>query len=710
MWRATIKGLLAKKFRLLLTAIAIVLGVGFVAGTYVLTDTMNAAFSELFTQATQGVDLVVRSENAFTGESAGPGGGGGEQRDPLDESLVGEIAAVPGVAVASGDVSGYAQIVNPATDEVIGGVGPPTIGTNWNELSSGVLDLREGSAPAGDGQVVIDAGTASANDLTVGTDVSILFQGPPEDFEIVGIAGFGEADNLGGATLALFDLPTAQRVLGKEGVVDTISIRGDEGESVPALQTAVASVLPAGVEVLTGSALADEQAATLQDQLGFIRLVLLVFAAIALFVGTFLIFNTFSIIVAQRTRELALFRTLGASRRQVMTSVVLEGLVVGLIASVVGIIAGIGIALGLKALLGAAGFDLPSTATQIQGRTVVVAFIVGVGVTLVASIIPANHAARIAPIEALREGDPLRRPGSLGRRIVIGAIVTAAGVLALGAGLFGSTGSGAQLVGLGAALTFIGVATLSPTVARPVAGVLGAPFRRLSISGKIGRENAMRNPRRTSSTAAALMIGLGLVAMVAILAASLKASLFVTLEQTLKADLTLSTTSFTPFSPDVATNIGALDEVAAASPFRQNGFQVDGRTDFITALDPATIDQVAELDVTQGAIADLGGDTVAIYQEVADDNGWGIGDEVPASFPSGGDRPLRVVAIYGENAIAGNYAISLDTYEDLYTEQLDVFVLVKGAEGVTIEQLQSAVESTLAVVPEPRRAEPGGVP
>jgi putative ABC transport system permease protein len=275
----------------------------------------------------------------------------------------------------------------------------------------------------------------------------------------------------------------------------------------------------------------------------------------------------------------------------------------------------------------------------------------------------------------------------------------AAGIAALAGGLFGSTASGAQLVGLGAALTFVGVATLSPTIARPVAGTLGLPFRGRSVAGKIGRENAMRNPRRTASTAAALMIGLGLVAMVAIMAASLKASLFATLESTLKADLTVSTASFVPFSPDIAVRLSDLDEVAAASPFRQNGFHVDDQSDFVSAIDPGTIGQVAELDVLEGSIADLGGDTIAIYEEVASDHGWGIGDEVPAAFPAQGARPLRIVAIYGENTLAGNYAIALDTYADVFTEQLDSFVLVKGAEGVPIDGLRAAVEETLEPYP-----------
>lgn len=700
MWRATIKGLLAKKLRLVLTALSIVLGVGFVAGTFVLTDTMNAAFDELFTQASAGTDLVVRAESAFQGEQAGPGGGGGEdERLPLPASLVETIAALPGVALASGDVSGYAQMVDPVTGDVIGGVGPPTIGTNWSELSNAVLDLRDGREPSADGEVVIDAGTASVHGLDVGTTVTILFQGPPEEFEIVGIAGFGDADNLAGATLALFDLSTAQRVLDKEGVVDAISVLGDEAVDLTTLQADVEDTVPSGVEVLTSTDVADEQAAALQEGLGFFRTALLVFAAIALFVGAFLIFNTFSIIVAQRTRELALLRMLGASRRQVMVSVIGEAAVVGLVASAVGIVAGIGIALALQGLLQAFGIDLPSTSMQLQTRTIVVSFVVGVGVTLVASINPARHAARVSPIQALREPDTLGRRGRMGKRIAVGSIVTVAGIAALVVGLFGGTGSGGQLVGLGAALTFIGIATLSPVFARPVAGAIGRPIKGRGVAGKVGRENAMRNPRRTASTAAALMIGLGLVAMVAILAASLKSSFDAALASTLKADLTLSTTSFTAFSPDVASRVGGLDEVAAASAFRQDAFRVDDATEFLTGIDPATVEQVATLDVLEGSPADLGGDTILVHTDVAVERGWQVGDEVPAEFASIGDRPLEIVGLYGESTLAGFYVVALDTYEELFTEQLDAFVLVKGAEDISSAELKTAVEDVLADYP-----------
>ncbi len=306
------------------------LGVGFVAGTFVLTDTMNKAFSDLFTQVSSGSDIIVRAEAAFTPSQLGPGGGGGDERKPVPESVLSTVEGVPGVSDAAGSVTGYAQMIDPATGDAIGGVGPPTLGVNWSDSPTSPLSLRQGQPPAGPTDVAVDAATATKFDLSVGDTIKILLQGPPQEFTISGTLGFGEADNLAGATLAAFDTATAQKVLDKEGEFDQIDVVAAAGTSVADLRSSIQSVLPKGVEAVKSSDVADEQAKQLQEALGFFRTALLVFAFIALFVGAFIIFNTFSIIVAQRTREMALLRAIGASRRQVMTSVVVEAFVTGL--------------------------------------------------------------------------------------------------------------------------------------------------------------------------------------------------------------------------------------------------------------------------------------------------------------------------------------------------------------------------------------------
>ena len=691
MLRATLKSLMARKLRLTLTALSIVLGVGFVAGTFVLTDTMNKAFTDLFQDVSAGSDVIVRAESAFAPSPVGPGGGGGEERNPVPDSVLTTVEGVDGVQTAVGSVVGYAQMIDPATGETIGGVGPPTLGVNWSDTST-ALTLREGAEPSGPAEVAIDAATAKDYLLSVGDTIRILFEGPPEDFTISGIAGFGDADNLAGATLAAFDTPTAQAVLGKEGVFDQIDVVADDGVSVADLQSRVQSALPDGVEAVKASDVADEQAKQLQDALGFFRTALLVFAFIALFVGAFSIFNTFSIIVAQRTREMALLRAIGASRRQVLTSVVLEAFVTGLVASALGFVAGIGIAVGLQGLLAAFGLDLPSTGTQLQPRTIVVSFLVGTVVTVVASILPARRAARVAPVQALRESAD-SASSSLRRRLIIGFIVTGAAVAALLYGLFGNQSNAGALIGLGAATTFVGIAILLPLISRPLAGAIGAPLRRRTIQGRLGRENAMRNPRRTASTASALMIGLGLVAMVTVLASSLKASLDLAIEKALRADLVLTTSSSTPFSPDVAERVRGVDGVAAVSEFRQNGFRVDGSTAFITGLDPATVDQVAVLELSPEAPQGLEDGKIAVHDDVMADNGWQVGDTVPAEFATVGEAPLEIGGTFGENSLVGDYVISLGTYERYFQQQLDTFVMVKIEEGADATTVTTDVES-----------------
>ena len=674
-----------------LTALSIVLGVGFVAGTFVLTDTMNKAFTDLFTQVSSGSDIIVRAEVAFTPSQFGPGGGGGEERNPVPEDVLSTVKAVPGVADAAGSVTGYAQMIDPATGETIGGVGPPTLGANWSDSPMSPLSLRQGNAPSGPTEVAVDAATAEKYDLSVGDTITILLQGPPQEFTISGTLGFGDADNLAGATLAAFDTATAQKVLDKGGEFDEIDVVADDGTSVPDLQSSIQSALPKGIEAVKSSDVADEQAKQLQEALGFFRTALLVFAFIALFVGAFIIFNTFSIIVAQRTREMALLRAIGASRRQVMTSVVVEALVTGMVASALGLLAGIGIALGLKGLLSAFGVDLPSTSLQLEPRTIVVAFVVGTVVTVVSSILPARRAARVAPVQALRESADSAR-GSLRRRLIIGLILTAAAVAALLYGLFGNQSNAGTLIGLGAAVTFVGIAILLPLGSRPLAGVIGAPIRRLGIQGKLGRENAMRNPRRTASTASALMIGLGLVAMVTVLASSLKASLNLTIEKALKADLVLSTSSQTPFSPDVADRVSDVDGAAAVSQFRQGGFRVKGSTAFVTAVDPGTIDDVASLELSSEAIQGLEDGKIVVFDDVMADEGWEVGDTIPTAFATVGKAPLVIGGTFSENSLIGtNYVISLDTYGQVFQQQLDAFVMVKLEPGADAAAVASSV-------------------
>src|SRR3990170_626757 len=551
------------------------------AGTYVLTDTMTRAFNQLIETGASSIDVLVRSTNAFQAET----GGGLEERRPMPQSVLTVVQRVPGVAEAVGDVVGYAQVVDPATGEPIGTFGPPTAASSWNDLN-GFTIQEGGRPPEGPDEVVLDVAMARGHDIQVGDGVEILFEGPPAEFEVVGVARYGDSDSLLGATWALFDLRTAQEVLGRRAQLDSVSAVAEEGVSPLELQRRIAEVVPEGSEAITAAALASEQQEQVEEALGFFQTALLVFALVALFVGAFIIFNTFAIIVAQRTRELGLLRALGASRRQVLSSVILEAVVVGMVASTLGVLAGIGIALALKAVLAATGFDLPTSGTVIQMRTFVVSIVVGTLVTLVAAIVPARRAAKVAPVEALREAQD--SPGrSLRFRLVSGSVVLVAGVAPLMYGLFGQPDNGLQLVGIGVAVTFIGLAMLTPLIAGPVARALGAPVRRTGVLGKLGRENAMRNPRRTAATASALMIGLGLVVFVAVFGESAKASTDAVLDRTLRADFMLTSPSFTGFSTSAAGELRGVPGVLAVSEIRQAALRVEGETAFATSVDPA---------------------------------------------------------------------------------------------------------------------------
>jgi putative ABC transport system permease protein len=694
-FRATVKSLLARKLRFALTALSVVLGVGFVAGTFVLTDTMNKAFDQLFSAATANTDVLVRARASFNSAGSGGGGGSGSDRLPLSEDVLGNVRRVNGVSSASGDVTGYAQFVDPKTGQAIGGFGPPTFGTNWNPGAGG-FRIRSGQPPDAGDEVAMDIATARKYGFHVGDEVQILLEGAPETFRVVGLAGFGQADNIGGATSAIFNLPTAQRVLDRRGELDDIFVQADPGISPSELRGRVAAALPKGVEAVTGATAASEDSQAIKDGLGFFRTALLVFATVSLFVGAFIIFNTFSIIVAQRTQELGLLRALGASRRQILTSVAAEAAITGVVAAAIGVVAGIGIAAALQSVLSAFGIDLPSTSTQLEPRTVFVSVVVGLAVTLISAILPARRAARVAPIEALRDSASNPAGAGLRRRIAIGAVVTLAGVGILLYGLFGSPAKAGLVVGAGAALTFLGVAILAPLVAAPIARALGAPLARLGITGTLGRENAMRNPRRTASTASALMIGLGLVTLVAILGASLKASSDAVLDDTLRADFILTTSSFTPFSPDVARKLDDLPEVDAVESFRQNAIRVHGSDDFVVGVDPASLAAVTNVGMTAGSISSLSrGRSVLVHTDVADAHDWSVGDRIGIQFPSIGDRTYRIGGLYSEDRLLGNFVISNRSYDRAYPDHLDSFVFVTGAPGMSADALHRAIDRKL---------------
>ena len=414
MFTATIKGMLAHRLRLVLTTASIALGIAFLAGTLVLTDTMQRAFDQLFGSIGSGTDVVVRSHSDYNGGGTGPG------RPPVPASVADQVRTVPGVRAAEGRVSGYALLVDPAGHAISPAGGAPTVGLSLpaDDRLRGDVRIRSGHAPTGPGEVAIDAASARQHRIGLGTRISVLFRASSASYTVVGTVGFGSDDNLGGSTSAYFDPATAQRVLGQAGSVETIDVSGDPGISQAELARRVAAVLPAGVEAVTGHLAAQEAADEVTANMGFLRTLLMVFAGIALFVGSFIIWNTFSMIVTQRTREIALLRAIGATRRQVMRSLLGEALLLGVAASLVGIGLGVGVAKGLVALLDSIGLSLPSAALQVQARTIWVCVLVGAVVTLCAAVVPARRATRVRPVEALRSAVPgAGRPSARGPRL-----------------------------------------------------------------------------------------------------------------------------------------------------------------------------------------------------------------------------------------------------------------------------------------------------
>ncbi len=677
MWKVTIKGLLAHKLRLALTALAIVLGVTFIAGTFVLTDTLHNTFNTLFGNIYQNVDFQVRGVAQF-------GSGGTATRNPIPESVLATVRAVPGVEAAQGSVTGYAQYVSHDGKAITTG-GAPTLGVSFDpDQRISALRLAQGRAPTTSDDVVMDLGTAQKYHFSLGQRVRILLLGPPRTFTITGLARFGTADNLAGATLAAFDIRTAQAVLGEVGKFDTINVVSDPGANMAAVQRSIARALPPGVEVVTGKTVVDEATSAIGRALGFFNVALLVFAFIALFVGGFTILNTFSIIVGQRTRELALLRIVGASRRQVFRSVLAEAAIVGLLSSLVGLGLGVLAALGLEALLKGFGVTLPSGPLVFETRTVVVCLLVGVGVTVVSAIGPARRAVRIAPVAAVSDqGTPTEI--SLRRRFTRGGVVTLLGAVALA---FGLTKPAIALVGLGAVLIFIGVALLAPALARPMAGVIGRPLARmLGVSGRLGRENSMRSPLRTAQTASALMVGLALVSAISVFGASLSSSATSSVDNAIRADLIVSPPSNSQggFSKSVAPTAAVVPGVTATSVVYQGQFKIQGSLSNLTAVTARGLSETVILNMTQGSSASLAAGGLLIDTTTATSKHLTTGDVVPVKFAKTGASTMRIGGVFAANALLGKYLVGEGFYVAHFeSNELPVAVLLKtdGSPGV----------------------------
>jgi putative ABC transport system permease protein len=650
MRKVTLRGLLAHKLRLALTMLAIVLGVTFISGTLVLTDTLNSTFSTLFTSVYSKIDFQVRGDAQL-------GSGADATRDPLPESLLARVRAVPGVAGAYGVIEGYAQFVARDGQPIDSTSG--TLAVEYDpdpRISS--LHLIAGQAPTTSDDVVMDAATAQNYHFSVGQRVRVLSAGAPQAYTITGIAQFGTAGNLAGATLAAFTLPTAQRVTGETGKLDAIDIVTQPGADKATVQRAIARVLPPADQVVTGQQLVSENTTSVSQALSFFKTALLVFALIALFVGAFTIYNTFSIIVGQRTRELALLRVVGASRRQVFRSVLAEAAVTGFLSSAVGVGLGVLAALGLKALLSGFGVTLPSGPLTFEPRTAVAGLAVGTLVTLAAAIGPARNAVRIPPVAALtgRPADSASGGPAWRRRLVIGGAVTVAGIALLAAGLSQPL---VALVGAGAAAIFIGVAMLAPAIARPLSSLIGRPLAAVTgMPGKLGRQNSMRSPRRTAQTASALMVGLALVSAMAVFGASLSDSATSSVDQAIRADLLVTASGTGQLSGAVPATAAAVPGVTAAETVYRDQFEFEGTVADITGVSPAHLASTVILRLTAGSTAALSQGELLVDSTTAKAKHLAVGDTVPVKFAATGATTVRIGGIYQSNALIESYLVS----------------------------------------------------
>ena len=694
MWRTTWRNLLAHKLRLAMSGLAIVLGVAFVGGTLIFTDTLSRTFNALFESTS--ADVNVARAAAFDQGLTGPGG----TASYVPAELVDEIAEVDGVAAVEGYVQAEGVYILETDGDVLDTGGAPGLGINWNtEESVSPNTLVDGRAPEGPGEVAIDTNAAEETGYEVGDTITLLTPGPRIEVELVGTFRFGDSGGLAGATLTAFDTATAQELLTAPGQFNGIGVAAADGVSDDDLADRVAAAVGDDYDVKTATEQADSLASDFSEGLAFFNVFLLVFAGVALFVGAFIIVNTFSMLVAQRTRELALLRALGASRAQVTRSVLGEALVLGVLGSTVGLAAGYGIAAALRALFGSFGLTLDGALVFTAG-TVVWCYVVGIVVTVVAAYVPARRASRTPPVAAMRD-DVVATERGLRRRTIAGTVLAAAGAASLVAGTLVDDGSdAASLVGIGALLLIVGATALSPVLARPFLRVVGAALPRIwGTTGRLAQENAIRNPRRTAATASALMIGLALVSAFSVIGASTNRSIDALISGSVRSEFVVSSAVGQPFSPDVAGELGGIDGVDGVTVMRWGQVQLDGETVFLTAIDPAGVDRSIELDWVDGSAEGLTGDGLVVDESTAQSRGWSVGDTVQALSIDGRERDLVLGGVYASNQVVGSTLVSLDTHEALGGTALDRYLYVDLADGVAPGDVRPAMEEALAAYP-----------
>jgi putative ABC transport system permease protein len=685
-----VKSLWARKVRALATTFAVVIGVAFVAGSYILTDTIFAAFDDIFSESLKGTSVVITAENPVEQENG--------EVPTIPASLLPKVKRTPGVALASGAIFTPGGFFDSEGDAIGAKFAPKFISSTLpGKLES--LNYVDGHQPRGPTEASIDKAAAEDADLALGEKLRIVGQGSARPFRLVGFTQLGSA-SFGGASIAQVTLPVAQRLTHKVGRFDQISVAAQEGVSAETLKRRIDRVMPPSVRVETGKENADRGSDEIRDNLGFLRIVLLVFGFVALFVGAFLIFNTFSITVAQRVTEFGMLRTLGASRPQILTSVVVEAVAIGIAGALIGIVGGYVIAELLNALFKAIGIDLPTTGLVMKGRTIVLSLAIGIVVTLVSSLVPALRSTRVPPIAALRAYTP---PASRRRRILYVVLSVLLGLGGLGmvlAGLFGNADAGAAagLMGAGAVAIVLGVSLFSPRLVPPLATIAGWPLERIRrLTGRLARENSQRNPSRTAVTAAALMIGLALVTFVTVFAAGLKSSVAQVVDENFAGGLVIQNSDgFSPIPAGAAVAAGKVPGVELVASVRATEAKLLGSGAKTRATAPTPdAGEVVEIEWKQGGPAtlrNLSDDEAILADSFASDHDLEVGDRFRLLAQTGAKPAFRVAGEFDSKlGVFGNVIVTQRVMADSFDQTQDTIDFIKTAPGANAKKVQAAL-------------------
>jgi putative ABC transport system permease protein len=701
MFRLAVKMTLARTGRLVLTSLAVILGTAFLSGTFVFRDTINQTFDRLFADVFRDVDAYVRSTTFLELDF------GGEQRAATPVAVLDAVRNVEGVTSATGDIQAFARVIGkdgtPLGSE---GNGPPTFGGIASSDSAGLWSITSGRLPVGPNEVILDKATADNGAFVVGDSVRVVAVRGAREFTLVGIASYGDISSPGGATFALFDQPTASEFLLQPGFVDAILVEGDDSVGDDVLAKRIDAALPTELrlETLTGAEITAEVQGQIKDVLNIFSTFLIIFSYIALGIGSFVIYNVFSITAAQRQRENALLRAIGASRRQVSRALLIESTAMGIVGSVIGF--GIGILLSqmLNALLKATGFEVPTQGLAISPNSFINTLIAGVVVTISAAWFPARRAGRVPPLAALRD-TALDTAGSISRRVVIGLVLVAAG----GVGMFAAMNDApVQVLGLGVLGVFSGILVLGPAIARPVALFIGLPVAKLrGASGVMARQNAARNPKRTSRTAAPVLLGVALVTAFTALAASIRSEIRDTFGNAFSGDIALTVDSqgFGGIPLTITDQIAEIDGVAQATgvgftsvrlidpnePASTTQASAAQRGVFVQTINPATIGGLFDLGVTQGDLGSLGADGIFVDAERAESKGWDIGTRLKIIRVDGVEVNAEVRGFVSGDTSFANYVASRDMFADAPSPIFDAFVYIKVAPGAVFDDVRDRV-------------------